>query len=83
MLKNKQPDKTVSDSRVDSCGSDPLLLKDRAAVKDTELSGPGGLKTELRTKTKSHIFFCLMAQCLQVLDPNEDSLQKHKQHFFF
>lgn len=49
------PEKTVSHSRVDSCGSEPLLLKDRAAVKDTELSGPGGLKTKLRTETKSWV----------------------------
>lgn len=32
---------------MDSCSSALVLLKVRAAVKDTELSGPGGLKADL------------------------------------
>lgn len=41
-----------SDSRVDSGSSAPLLLNERAAVKETKVSEPGALKTELRTETK-------------------------------
>lgn len=38
-----------TNSRVVSGCSAPFLLKERAAVKETQLSGPGELKTELQT----------------------------------
>ncbi|TNN87365.1 hypothetical protein EYF80_002566 [Liparis tanakae] len=36
---------------VESCSSAQFLLKERAAVKETELSAPGGLKANLQTAT--------------------------------
>lgn len=41
-------------SQVESCGSEQVLLKDRAAVKDTKLSEPGALKADLRTDVHVH-----------------------------